>query len=56
MEYLAAGLQDTGVSIFLGSAVLGAVLGIAFKRFNLIYLATHTVCLHCYTIVIFGKY
>lgn len=46
-EILAAGLQETGVSMFLGSAVLGALLGWGFKRFNLIYLATHPVCLFC---------
>ncbi len=36
-------IQEVGVSLFLGSAVLGAVIGVVVKRFNLIYLATHRV-------------
>jgi hypothetical protein len=40
---LAAGLQETGISMFLGSAVIGAVIGWGFKKFNLIYLAMHQV-------------
>jgi hypothetical protein len=43
---LAAGLQETGISMFLGSAVIGAVIGWGFKKFNLIYLAMHQVCLY----------
>nr|CAH0102816.1 unnamed protein product [Daphnia galeata] len=40
---LAAGLQETGIYMFFGSAVIGAVIGWSFKKFNLIYLATHQV-------------
>ena len=43
LEILAASFQEAGVSMFLGSAVLGAVIGWGFKRFNLIYLALHQV-------------
>lgn len=43
-EAIASAFQETGISIFLGSALIGAVLiGIGFKKFNLFYIATHTV-------------
>ncbi len=42
-EALASAFQETGISIFLGSALIGAVIGIGFKKFNLFYIATHTV-------------
>lgn len=45
LEILAAGFKETGISMFLGSAIVGAVIGWGFKRFNLIYLAIHQVCL-----------
>lgn len=44
LEILAAGFKETGISMFLGSAIVGAVIGWGFKRFNLIYLAIHQVC------------
>ncbi len=49
---LAAGLQETGISMFLGSAVIGAVIGWGFKKFNLIYLAMHQVCLYPITVIV----
>ncbi|KAI9556700.1 hypothetical protein GHT06_016491 [Daphnia sinensis] len=43
LEILAAGFKEAGISMFLGSAIVGAVIGWGFKRFNLIYLAIHQV-------------
>lgn len=43
IELLVAGLQGTGAPLFIGSALLGAAIGIAMSRFNLFYLATHAV-------------
>lgn len=43
IEIISATLQQTGIPIFIGSAVLGAVIGWGFKKFNLVYLATHEV-------------
>lgn len=57
LEIISASLQQAGIPIFLGSAVLGAVIGWGFKKFNLIYLTTHQVGLviqACSDLIIYG--
>lgn len=43
IELVVSALQDTGIGIFLSSAVIGAVIGVVIQRFNVIYIATHEV-------------
>jgi len=43
IELMLSSIQDTGLTIFLGSAVIGVVISVVIKRFNLTYIATHEV-------------
>ena len=43
IELIVSSLQQTGLGLFFSSAVIGAVIGVVMRRFNLIYIATHEV-------------
>ena len=43
IEAIVSSLQDVGIGIFIGSAVIGAVIGVVMQKFNIIYIATHQV-------------
>ena len=52
IELMLSSIQDTGLTIFLGSAVIGVVISVVIKRFNLTYIATHEVLHLSFTLYI----
>jgi len=43
IELILESIQGVGLGLFVGSAVIGAVIGVVVQRFNFVYIATHEV-------------